>query len=402
VFIITGFAPVLGYLLYIRKIPVWSASILAISVCFLSIIAGIRFPVSVSPDIWRIVLCIYVFVAAGIPVWLILQPRDFANSFILYIGIAVIALALLIGGAMHLLGTGSQQAMESFTISTPAFNLAEGTERLGLVWPILFITIACGAISGFHSLVAGGTSSKQVCNESHVKTIGYGGMLLEGLLAVGVLSVVGAGIAYSSYKDIVFPVGTAVPGNPILAFALSLGSVLEHSLHIPRVYGTVFGILLVEGFVVTTLDTSVRLCRYLIEELWAICFKKVPKILKSYYVNAGLVVVVSYFLALTNSIIKVWPVFGAANQLLAALVLIVAAAWLVQRKKPSWFVTVPAAFMLVTSVASLCYLLFTQYLRTRNIPLIVADALLVALSAGFVVMIFRKFFFLKAAPDNAV
>ena len=233
----------------------------------------------------------------------------------------------------------------TFNIGAPAFNLAEGAKKLGLVWPILFITVACGAISGFHALVAGGTSSKQLCNESHTMSIGYGGMLLEGLMAVAVLSVVAAGIEFSQYRDIVFPAAKGVPGNPILAFALGIGSVVNKSLGIPQVYGTVFGILLVEGFVVTTLDTAVRLNRYLFEEMWDIVFKgKTPKLLKSYLVNAGIVVVVCWLLARGNTITKIWPIFGAANQLLAALVLIVVAVWLSQRKKPTWFVTVPAAF----------------------------------------------------------
>jgi len=396
VFVITGFAPILGYLLYIRKIPVWIASAAAIIVAFGSIYAGIKFPVAISPDIWRILLCVYVLLAAGIPVWIILQPRDFTNSFILYIGIAVMAICVLWGGIMHLGSAGA--AAESFRISAPAFNFAEGEKNLGLVWPILFITVACGAISGFHSLVAGGTSSKQVSNEKHAKIIGYGGMLLEGVMALAVLSVVAAGLDFSTYRQIVFPAVKGMTSNPILAFALALGTVMHYSIGIPKVYGTVFGILLVEGFVVTTLDTSVRLCRYLLEELWSILFKNVPPLLKSYLFNALLVVAVSYVLAVTNSITKVWPIFGTANQLLAAFVLIVAAAWLSARRKPTWFVAVPAAFMLVTTIASLIYLLVEKYLKAGNIPLVVSDLILLVLSIGFIIMIIRRFFMKPYSP----
>ncbi|MFH1537442.1 MAG: carbon starvation CstA family protein [bacterium] len=389
VIVITCCAPLLGYLLYVRKIPVWIASVLALAVCAVSIEIGVRHPVSVTPELWRGILCVYVFIAAGIPVWVILQPRDFTNSFILYIGIAVMTAAILYGGLSNAGGAAAQAA---FTIGAPGFNFAEGASKLGAVWPILFITVACGAISGFHSLVAGGTSSKQLCNEAHTKTIGYGGMLLEGLFAVAVLSVVAAGISFGNYKEIVFPTVPGTPGNPILAFALGTGVVINRALGIPLVYGTVFGILLVEGFVVTTLDTAVRLTRYLLEELWGIVFKTVPRILKSYIFNAALIVGIAYLMALGNSINKIWPIFGAANQLLAALVLIVVAVWLSQRKKRTWFVTIPAAFMLVTSISSLVYLLLNKYLKTQNWPLVISDLLLMALSAGVIVMLVQRFF----------
>lgn len=392
VFVITAFAPLLGALLYRRRIPVWVAGIIALAVCAGSIEIGLRFPVMLDPAVWRVVLCLYVLVAAGIPVWIILQPRDFTNAFILYLGILGMAAAVILGGLGHL-GPEALAAAGAgvFRIDAPGFNFAEGAKKLGAVWPILFITVACGAISGFHALVAGGTSSKQVCDERDIKRIGYGGMLLEGVLAVCVLCVVGAGIDFARYRDIVFPAVPGAAGNPILAFALALGAVLQEALGVPQVYGTIFGILLVEGFVVTTLDTSVRLCRYLLEELWAALFRKVPALLKSYLFNAGLVVAVSYLLAASNSIDKVWPIFGSANQLIAAMVLVVAAAWFRYRGKPVWFLTIPAALLLVTTIASLVYLLVVKYWKAMNIPLIAADLLLIALSAGFVVMIFRQF-----------
>jgi len=389
VFIITGLAPLIGYLLYVRKIRSWIMALVAVAVCFFSVYIGLRFPVMVDPKIWRVVLCVYVLVAAGIPVWIILQPRDFTNSFILYIGIALMTVSVLIGGITHL-GSEGTTAVEAFRISAPAFNLAEGMSKLGMVWPILFITIACGAISGFHSLVAGGTSSKQLCNERDIKTIGFGGMLLEGLLAAAVLSIVAFGIDFATYKSIVFPSVKGLASNPILAFALALGAVMDAAIGIPRVYGTVFGILLVEGFVVTTLDTAVRLCRYLLEELWAIVFKTVPAICRSYLFNAGLIVVVCYLLAMTNSIDKVWPIFGSANQLIAAFVLVIAGVWLAGQGKRNWFVTVPAVFMLITTITSLAYLLVVKYWKARIIPLVIADVVLLALSIGFVVIAAKR------------
>lgn len=378
VIVITSFAPVIGWLVYKRNINVYVASALAIIVCIASIFVGMNYPITLSPDIWMIILCFYTLLAAGIPVWIILQPRDFTNSFLLYIGVA----ALFIGGIVA--------GFKGVTFSAPAFNMAEGTSKLGPIWPFLFITVACGAISGFHSLVAGGTSSKQISKESEVKTIAFGGMLLEGLLAIGVLIAVGCGIAFSDYSSIVFPTVAGVKANPILAFAAGTGGLLDKSLGIAPVYGTIFGILLVEGFVVTTLDTAVRLNRYLLEELWQVIFKNVPKMMKSYLFNASLCVILMYILAYTNAFSAIWPIFGSANQLLASLALIAVSAWLAKRKKTAWFTILPAIFMMVTTIYSLVSLLVNKYIPKNNIALSIVDVALMVLSIGVIILALKK------------
>jgi len=287
VIIITFFSPILGYLLYVRKIKVSYAYLLAFIVCFISVLVGIRYPVNLSPETWMIILSIYVLFAAGVPVWVILQPRDFINVQIMYLGIAGLVLSLVFGG------------FEGLKLQLPSFNLAEGTKHLGLIWPMLFITIACGAISGFHALVASGTSSKQVAREKYARTIGYNGMLLESLLAICVLLAVGSALVFTDYRNIVWPeVGRS---NPILAFSLGVGNLVNQTFSIPTALGCVFGILMVEGFVVTTLDTAVRLNRYLFEELWGIIFKKVPSLLKKFIFNSALAVILMWLLAHFNT-----------------------------------------------------------------------------------------------------
>ncbi|MCK7476862.1 MAG: hypothetical protein M0C28_04455 [Candidatus Moduliflexus flocculans] len=198
------------------------------------------------------------------PVWLILQPRDFINVQILYGGIGLMIVSLFSCG------------FQGLTVTVPKFNLAEGTLNLGFIWPMMFITIACGAISGFHCLVAGGTTGKQLAKETDARRVGYNAMLLESLLSVCVLLALGAVMAFTDYKAIVWPADPAVKSNPILGFSLAAGQLFHRGLGIPVALGTVFGILLVEGFVITTLDAAVRLNRYLFEELWSIAFKKVP------------------------------------------------------------------------------------------------------------------------------
>ena len=308
VIVITCCAPLVGYLLYKRGVNAYVMSVVAIVICAISIQIGLLFPIKIDSFIWMIILSIYTIFAAGVPVWLVLQPRDFTNSFLLYGGV----IGMLIGAIV----LGFQGAV----VNAPMFNLEVGAQHLGYVWPILFITVACGAISGFHALVAGGTTAKQVNYEKpDARIVAYGGMSLEALLAVMVIITIGCGIGYDQLCNIVFPADAAVKSNPVLAFALGVGGLLNKSVGLPVVYGTVFGILMVEGFVVTTLDTAVRLNRYLFEELWRMLFKKVPRILNTYIFNSMLCVALMFILAYFNAFKQLWNLFGAANQLLAAL-----------------------------------------------------------------------------------
>ncbi len=372
VIIITLFAPLLGYLLYRKGMSATRATIFAIIICILSIRVGISYPISIDPKWWMVILSLYTLIAAGIPVWIILQPRDFANSFLLYGGIVTLLVGTIAAG------------IKGVNFSAPAFNIAEGNQRLGLIWPILFITVACGAISGFHALVAGGTSSKQLSREGDAKRVAYGGMLMEALLALGVLIAVGCGFAFKDYMDIVFPTSPGAKSNPVLAFALGMGGLMHKGLSIPNYYGAIFGILMVEGFVVTTLDTSIRLNRYLFEELWRVIFKNPPRIFRTYIFNSFICVALMFLLGYFNAFLLIWPVFGSANQLLAALTLIAITVWLIFKGRKYLFALLPAIFMMVTTLCSLVYLLGQKYLPGRNYMLISADLLLIILALGVI------------------
>jgi carbon starvation protein len=382
VIIITLLSPLLGYLLYVRKIRVAYAYLFAAAVCIVSVWLGIRYPIRFDPNTWMMILSVYVLFASGVPVWIILQPRDFINVQIMYLGIAGLFLGLLGGG------------LGGLSLHLPAFNLAEGTKNLGLIWPMLFITVACGAISGFHALVASGTSSKQLASEKHARTVGYNGMLLESVLAVCVLLVVGSAFLFPEYKSLVWPeVGRS---NPILAFSLGVGKLLNGAFSIPVALGSVFGILMVEGFVVTTLDTAVRLNRYLFEELWGLIFKNVPGLLRNFLFNSALAVVLMWVLAHFNTFAALWPIFGTANQLLAALSLIAVSTWLSVRGRKNLITVIPAIFMILTTTASLLILLFTKYIPQMNVTLLVADILLLLLSLGVIYLSLRTMMRLMA------
>lgn len=367
-------APLIGFLICKKKINNYLATLIASLVSVLSLAIGFLFPITFDPNLWMVILAIYSFLAAAIPVWIILQPRDFTNVHILYLGIVLLVTGIIMAG------------LQGDALHIPKYNVAFANAHpgLGYIWPVLFITVACGAISGFHALIAGGTSSKQISSEKRIRLVGYGAMLLEGLLAVCVIIAVAGGLSYSQYLMIVFPPGLT-GSNPILAFALGVGNILYSGLMIPKVFGTVFGILMVEGFVITSLDTAVRLNRYLFEELWRVVFPRAPRFFHSFWFNSGLSVAIMLFLAFTNAYITIWPIFGTANQLLAALALIAITAWLMLYKKPAWFTFIPAVFMLVTTVFSLLMLLMTKYLPEGNYILSAADLFLLILSIALTV-----------------
>jgi carbon starvation protein len=387
VIIITLFSPFLGWLLYKKKMKTGLAYLLALTVGVVSIIAGIHYPVSLSPRTWMIIISIYVLFAAGVPVWMILQPRDFINVQILYGGIILLV--------MSVVSTG----FGGLKVSMPAFNLQEGIQNLGFIWPMMFCTIACGAISGFHALVAGGTTSKQLASERDARRVGYNAMLLESVLAVGVVLAVGAGLGFADYKSIVWPADLTVESNPILAFSLAAGHLFNLGLGIPVALGTVFGILMVEGFVVTTLDAAVRLNRYLLEELWSIVVKNPPKFLKNYWVNSGIAVLLMWALGYSNAFNVLWPIFGTANQLLAALTLFAVSAWLLLRKKKNWFTLVPGIFMLLTTITAL-FILFRSYWMNKNFILMVADLLLLGLAVGVILLFVKTFSSRREPPES--
>ena len=387
VIVITLFAPLLGYLLYKRNLNVGLGYVIAAAVAIFSIYLGVIAPVSVDPKSWMLVLAVYVTLAAGLPVWLILQPRDFTNVQILYLGIVAIFVVVIVGG---LQGETTQNVMMA---------VDAGQARLGSIWPFLFITVACGAVSGFHSLVASGTTSKQLASESQARKMGYNAMILEGILATGTVLVVCAALPQQEYLRIVWPAPGTGSSNPILAFALSMGLMLDKTVGVPPNIGTVFGILLVEGFVVTTLDAAVRLNRYLFEELWNVLFKdKTPAFMRSVLFNALLSVLLMLWLAWNNGFTLLWPMFATSNQLLAALALIAVSAWLLKRRRQAWFTIVPAIFMVLTTIAALLMLMqkFVANLQSGGpvsgpLTLLVMAVLCLGLALGLLCMAFKTF-----------
>ncbi len=287
-------------------------------------------------------------------------------------------------------------------IRFPVNNIQEGISHVGFLWPGLFITIACGAISGFHALCASGTTSKQIKSERSIHKVGYYGMILESFLALCVVCAVVMHIDVHQYKELVIPAeGSGFRSNPILVFALAMGRTLSSGFGLPLSFGILFGMLLLEGFIITTLDTAVRLNRYLFEELWRVIFRHPPKILTHYWVNSGLAAGLMFGLAYNNTVNNIWSIFGTANQLLAAVTLLIVSFWLLVRKKNVWFTAIPAVFMLVTTITMLIVLLVNRFIPQASITLIIADVILLGLASAIITVAIKKLWNMYAASISS-
>lgn len=388
VFIITAFAPVMGWLVHKRQWPAWSLYLIAAVVCALSVLVGFRHPVLLTENQWRWIMSAYVFLACWIPVWLILQPRDFVNVQILYVGIALMFVALIVFG------------LRGHTLNAEMFAIARGVEKAGPILPLLLITVACGAISGFHSLAATGTTVKQITSESDVRRVGYNAMILEGALALLVLILISAAMPFDEYMKIVYPADPGKAGNPILGFAVAMGYLLNDVFKIPIAIGSVIGILVVEGFVVTTLDAALRLCRYMLEEFWTFALPY-KTFLRNPVFNTALAVGLMLFFALNSTIYSMWRIFGAGNQLIGALAMIIVVVWLLQRGRSFWFSLVPAIVMTCVTFWTLILFLIYNLRPGMTGPVVVplkekgalcfAAGTLLLLSIGVVIVSLRKF-----------
>ncbi|MBI4179937.1 carbon starvation protein A [bacterium] len=385
VILITLFAPLLGWMVYKKGFPMGLMYPLAALIAAGSVIAGFYYPVAFAPETWQGIFSLYIFVAAGVPVWLILQPRDFTNVQILYGGLILLVLALLAAG------------LKGASLLAPMTNIdAAARTNLGWVWPGLFITIACGAVSGFHGIVGSGITSKQIPSERYARRVGYAAMLGESTLGLCVTLSISAGIAYADYLQAVWP-ADPTQANPILGFALGAAGIFEKGLGIPPWLGVVFGILLVEGFVITTLDTSVRLNRYLFEEFWRMAFKTPGKVLLNPWFNALLSVVLMWVVAKSGVWQKIWPLFGSANQLLAALSLIIVTTWLHAVRRPTVYTLLPCVAISVTTLWSLARLL-PNYLADHSWILAVSDLFLLVLSFSLILLSIKRYYDSRRAP----
>ncbi|MGB4270640.1 MAG: carbon starvation protein A [Spirochaetota bacterium] len=351
-------AVVFGLLLYRLKLPLSVATIIGVLLLIGALYTGYIYPVKLTALQWSYFLMVYIFIASVAPVWILLQPRDYLNSFILY--------ALIILGVSGIIFVNP-------SINIPAFTSFYASDT-GYLFPILFVTVACGAISGFHSLVASGTSAKQLNNEKDARIIGYGGMLIESLLAVVAL-ITAAMLTKENYIQ--------MRSNPVGIFSHSLGTIMT-KLGISYDAGRTFSSLAVSAFALTSLDTATRLARFAWQELFF--NKNKPMNQQSFfytnrYAATIVAVVIAGILVVSGQGLKIWPIFGSANQLLAALALLAVTVWLTRRKQSSWFVKLPMIFMFVITLSALAVMVYHNVSVSNYILAIIA--LLLFLLASF-------------------
>jgi len=332
-------ALVFGVAIYRLKLNLLAGTVIGVILLLLCVYLGLHFPLQLGTAPWIWILMAYIFIASVVPVWVLLQPRDYLNSFLLYF--------LLIGAFVGIVVANPEIKLEIY---------GGFSQDIGYLFPILFVTVACGAISGFHSLVASGTTSKQLAKESHVKPIGYGAMLIESLLAVIALVTV-AVLTRQEYQQFM------VQGGPVNLFANGVGNFMS-KLGLPLETGISFAALAVSAFALTTLDTGTRLARFTFQEFFAQKGgDKQQKLLTNRFFGTLVSVVAGGALALSGHWKAIWPLFGAANQLLAALALLAVTIWLGNQNKTNWFVRYPMYFMYIMT---LCALLLLIWKNAKN------------------------------------
>lgn len=336
-------AIVFGFLVYRRNAPMGVASVIGVLAIVLIMAVGMNWhPIYLSSNTWMWIVGIYIAVASVTPVWILLQPRDYLSSFLLY---AMLAVAIF----------GVIFAHPTFDATFPAFSgfAVDNGNGIQYLFPVLFTTVACGAISGFHSLVSSGTTSKQLDKETDARPIAYGGMLLECVLAVLTLCAVGYAYKWNA----------ANPDNALAGATAIFGGGIAHMIDdvIPGSYNILNSLLVLtySAFCLTSLDTATRLARFMFQEFWLEPGQTVKdaddgfkKLMVNPYFATALTVVLGILLGMTGYG-KIWGLFGAANQLLAGIGLLAVATWLGNIGRNNKMFLAPMAFMIVVTICSL-------------------------------------------------
>lgn len=343
-FIVIAF--IFGYFVYRKNVKVGPATIVGIIGIVLIVIAGLNFGVNASRTFWVLFIAVYIIVASLLPVWMLLQPRDYLSSFLLYGMMLIAIIGILFSGA---------------TVDLPAYTGWKGINGNSSLFPTLFITVACGAVSGFHALIGSGTTSKQLDSEKDAKVIGYGAMIVESALAI--ISIIAIGVVFKETnigggdKFLISAPPTIFAGGIATMIATMTGGVADFS---NPVYDTVYTLLTlaVSVFALTSLDSGTRLSRYMFAELFIPEGKTrdeltgVRKFFSHPFVSTLVMVVIGCGMGFM-SLSQIWGVFGAANQLLAGIAMLAVATWLGHMGKNNKMFFVPMIFMLAATITSL-------------------------------------------------
>lgn len=314
----------------VGKMNEWVKAVVAIGLLVVMFAVGMHFPIYASKTAWIYIIMAYLFLASVMPMWLLMQPRDYMTTFML--------LGMIIGAVLGVVVAHPDMELNAFN----GFQVGNSS-----LFPTLFVTIACGAVSGFHSLVSSGTSSKTISNEKDMPMVGYGAMIVESLLGVVALVVVGA-VAVN---------GTKPDGTPFSIFSSGVAGFLE-KMGVPVTVATVFMTMCVSALALTSLDSVARIGRMSFQELFlgdttdTAKMTPVQRVLTNKYFATVITLFFGYLLTL-GGYNNVWPLFGSANQLLAALVLIALAVFLKTTGRTGWTLYFPMGMMLVVTFTAL-------------------------------------------------
>mgnify|MGYP004468241917 FL=1 len=314
----------------VGKMKEWVRAVVAIALLVVMFIIGMKLPMYATKSTWIYIVMAYLFLASVMPMWLLMEPRDYMTTFML--------LGMIIGAVVGVIAEHPTMKLNAFS----GFNV-DGS----YLFPTLFVTIACGAVSGFHSLVSSGTSSKTISNEKDMPMVGYGAMVVESLLGVVALVVVGA-VAVN---------GTKPEGTPFSIFSTGVAGFFE-KFGIPVQIATVFMTMCVSALALTSLDSVARIGRMSFQELFygdTTDTSKMPgwqKVLTNKYFATIITLFFGYLLTL-GGYNNIWPLFGSANQLLAALVLIALAVFLKTTGRTGWTLYIPMFVMLAVTFTAL-------------------------------------------------
>ena len=345
-------AIIFGILVYRRNAPMLIASVLGVAAIVVCMAIGMKWhPIYLTGNTWMWIVVVYIAIASVTPVWILLQPRDYLSSFLLY-GMLIVALIGVVISHAPLGGADGLPMVTGFAV--------DNGNGIQFMFPVLFTTVACGAISGFHSLVSSGTTSKQLEKETDAKPIAYGGMLLECVLAVITVCAINFAYKYNAANpDTALKGATAIFAGGIANMYAGFG---PGAVTILRTLLT----LTYSAFCLTSLDTATRLARFMFQEFWlepGQTPKDVTEGWKKIMVNpyvATLITVVLGILLGLNGYGKIWGLFGAANQILAGIGLLAVATWLGNIGRNNNIFLIPMAFMIVVTIASLCLTIKNQ------------------------------------------
>ena len=342
-------AVLMGFIQRFLHPPLWLLTIVFVPATFGAVWVGTRVSHLFILDAkwWALLIIGYCCVASMVPVWSLLQPRGYLGGFVLYIALALGIFGIFFGG---------------YEIRQETFKGFDSGGTTGMLFPFLFVTIACGACSGFHGLVCSGTTSKQIARESHIKPVGYGGMLAEAFVAL--IAIVTVMIV--SQKDLAGLKPGTIYGNGVGSF---LTMIIGEKY---RNFAITFGAMAFSTFVFDTVDVSTRLGRYIVQELF-----RWPTRLGAWVGTFVTMALPVYFVAFApaGAWVKFWTLFGASNQLLAALTLLALTVWLHQRRQKIAYALVPMLFVLVTTLYALVLLTIASFSTATRDPVAMVNGI---------------------------